>query len=182
MLVPEDRADRAFTEYHRAHRRAAAEQDTDAPAFHLPAAGDRYPRSSWPALEAAAWARGTDPGRFPAFDLTLFEAFFGRSGDVSDPAVLVRLAGAAGLDAAGLSGALTSRRYQPRVRDEHLEAVGLGIHGIPAFLIPGQPPIVGAVPYADLARAVDRALGIADAEGGGSSKPPGVIQEGTAFL
>jgi predicted DsbA family dithiol-disulfide isomerase len=182
VLRPEDRADQVFSEYHRAHRRAAAEQDTDAPAFHLPAAGDRYPRSSWPALEAAAWALDTDPGRFAEFDLSLFEAFFGRSEDVSDPAVLIRLARAGGLDAAGMSAALTSRRYQPRVRDEHLEAVGLGIHGIPAFLIPGQPPIVGAVPYVDLTRAVDRALGIAEAEDGGSSKPPGVIQEGTAFL
>jgi predicted DsbA family dithiol-disulfide isomerase len=68
------------------------------------------------------------------------------------------------------------------VRDEHLEAVSLGIHGIPAFLVPGQPPIVGAVPYADLERAVDRALGMAEDTDGGSSKPPGVIQEGTAFL
>ena len=180
MLRPEDRADQVFAEYHRAHRRAAAEQDTDAPAFHLPAAGDRYPRSSWPALEAAVWARATDPDRFPAFDLTLFEAFFGRSEDVSDPAVLLHLAEAGGLDAAGLTAALASRRYQPQVQDEHLEAVGLGIHGIPAFLVPGQPPIVGAVSYAELARAVDRALGDAAAEG--SSRPPGIIQEGTAFL
>jgi len=182
VLRPEEQADRVFTEYHRTHRRAAAEQDTDAPAFHLPTAGERYPRSSWPALEAAAWARATDPRRFPAFDAGLFEAFFGRSEDVSDPAVLVRLAEAAGLDAAGLSAALADRRYQPQVRDEHLEAVGLGIQGIPAFLIPGQPPIVGAVPYAALVEAVDRALGIAGAEGEGSSKPPGVIQEGTAYL
>jgi predicted DsbA family dithiol-disulfide isomerase len=110
--------------------------------------------------------------------LSLFEAFFGRSEDVSDPAVLGRLAGAAGLDAAGLSAALAHRAYQPRVREEHLEAVGLGIHGIPAFLVPGQPAIVGAVPYSALARAVDRALGTAE----GSSMPPGVIQEGTAFF
>jgi len=158
VLVPEDRADRAFTEYHRAHRRAAADQEADAPAFHLPAAGDRYPRSSWPALEAAAWARDVDAGRFLAFDLGLFEAFFGRSEDVSDPAVLARLARAAGLDGAGLAEVLAQRRYQPRVREEHLEAVGLGIRGVPAFLVPGQPPIVGAVPYAELRRAVDRAL------------------------
>ncbi len=181
VLRPEDRADQVFTEYHRTHRRAAAEQDADAPAFHLPAAGDRYPRSSWPALEAAAWARAMDPGRFPAFDLSLFEAFFGRSEDVSDPAVLVRLAGAAGLDAARLSTALAGRRYQTQVRDEHLEAVGLGIQGIPAFLIPDQPPIVGAAPYAALVLAVDRALGTAGAGGEGPFKPPGVIQEGTTF-
>jgi predicted DsbA family dithiol-disulfide isomerase len=180
VLRPEDRVNQVFTEYHRAHRRAAAEQDTDAPAFHLPAAGDRYPRSSWPALEAAAWARVNDPGRFAEFGLRLFEAFFGHSEDVSDPDVLIRLAGAAGLDTAGLSVALARREYQPRVREEHLEAVGLGIHGVPAFLVPDQPPIVGAVPYGALARAVDRALGIAEADS--PSRPPGVNQEGTAFL
>ena len=182
MLRAEDRADQVFTEYHRAHRRAAADQDTDAPAFHLPLAGDRYPRSSWPALEAAAWVRNTDPGRFAGFDLSLFEAFFGRSEDVSDPTVLLRLSRAGGLDSAGLLAALTNRRYQAQVRDEHLEAVSLGIHGIPAFLVPGQPPIVGAVPYAALERAVDRALGVAEGKGEGSSGPPGVIQEGTALF
>jgi predicted DsbA family dithiol-disulfide isomerase len=158
VLRPEEQADRVFTEYHRTHRRAAADQDPDAPVFHLPVAGDRYPRSSWPALEAAAWARATDPGRFSAFDLSLFEAFFGRSEDVSDPALLARLARTVGLDGAGLAEALAQHRYRPRVREEHLEAVGLGIHGIPAFLVPGAPPIVGAVPYAELERTVDRAL------------------------
>jgi len=58
-------------------------QDTDAPTFHLPAAGDRYPRSSLPALEAATWVRESHPVLFPAFDLALFEAFFGRTEDIS---------------------------------------------------------------------------------------------------
>jgi predicted DsbA family dithiol-disulfide isomerase len=96
-------------------------------------------------------------------------------------AVLTRVAATSGLDSAELTSALTSRRYQPRVWEEHLEAMGQGIHGIPAFLIPGQAPIVGAVPYADLARAVDRALGAPEVEGEGSSKS-GIIQAGTAYL
>lgn len=158
ILVADDRQDRKFSDYHLAHRQAAAIQDTDAPLFHLPAAGDRYPRSSLPALEAATWVRETHLGLFPGFDLALFEAFFGRTEDISDPEILARLAASVGLDASALRGALLSGTSRRTVMQEHLEASDLGIHGIPTLLIPGCAPIVGAVPYADLERAVEAVL------------------------
>lgn len=158
ILVPEDRADRAFTDYHRAHRQAAGAQDTDSPVFQIPAVGQRYPRSSLPALEAATWAREAHPGLFPDFDLALFEAFFGRTEDISDPGVLARIGASVGLDPSALRAALTAGHSRPVVWREYLEATDQGIHGIPTLLIPGQAPIVGAIPYAELKRAVERAL------------------------
>lgn len=158
VLVAEDRADRRFSDYHLSHRHAAAVQDADAPAFHLPAAGSHYPRSSLPALEAATWVREEHPARFPAFDLALFEAFFGRTEDISDPEVLSGLAASVGLDPSPLRKALVSGRYRGRVMQEHLEASDQGIHGIPTILVPGRAPIVGAVPFADLKREVETAL------------------------
>jgi predicted DsbA family dithiol-disulfide isomerase len=156
--VAEERGDRVFADYHLMHRRAAGAQDADAPRFALPTPGATYPRWSLPALEAAAWARDTAAGRFEAFDLALFEAFFGRSEDVSDPEVLAATATAAGLDAEGLRQALGEGRYRPQVLAEHLEAVRQDIHAIPAVVIPSRPPLVGAVPYAELERAVRAAL------------------------
>jgi len=158
ILVPEDRADRSFTDYHRAHRHAAGTQDTDSPAFQIPLAGSRYPRGSLPALEAATWAREVHPDRFSAFDLALLEAFFGRTEDISDPEELERIAGSVGLASSALRTVLSTRRYSPMVLQEHHEATDQGIHGIPAILIPGRAPIVGAVPYAALRRAVEEAL------------------------
>ena len=156
--MPEERADRAFTDYHRAHRYAAGAQDADSPAFQIPAAGDRYPRGSLPALEAATWVREVHPELFAPFDLALFEAFFGRTEDISDPKVLEKIAGAVGLEPSALRPALSTGRYRSIVLQDYLEATNRGIHGIPTVLIPGQAPLVGAVLYTDLKRAVESAF------------------------
>jgi len=158
VLVPEDRADRTFRDYQRAHRQAAAAQGEDAPQFRIPEVGDRYPRCSFPALEAATWVRENHPERFPAFDLALFGAFFGRTEDISDPAVLGRLGVGCGVDSVAMRETLETRRYRGHVLREDGEARSLGIRGIPAILIPGGRPIVGAVPYVELRQAVDGAL------------------------
>jgi predicted DsbA family dithiol-disulfide isomerase len=145
--------------------------------------GDRYPRSSLPALEAATWAREEHPDRFEAFDLALFEAFFSRTEDISDPLVLGRIGALVGLEPSRLSDVLGTGCYRPTVFEEYLEAANQGIHGIPAILIPGQAPIVGAVPYPDLKHAVDRMLAGTAARGPRDASSEGtVIQEGTVFL
>jgi predicted DsbA family dithiol-disulfide isomerase len=109
-------------------------------------------------LEAATWVWDAYPDRFPVFDLLLFEAFFGRTEDIGDPEVLCRLAGQCGLDVAACSEVLREGTYRDRVLAEYHEAVGLGIRGIPAVVLPGRSPIVGAVLYPDLRGAVDAVL------------------------
>jgi len=158
VLVAEDRLDRTFRDYHRAHRQAAARQDEDAPRFQIPDAGHPYPRYSFPALEAGMWVRDNVPDRFAAFDLAVFEAFFGRTEDISDLDVLGRLADRCGLDGTRLADVVREGRCRERVLAEYQEAVGMGIRGVPAVAMPGRPPIVGAVPYPDLRRAVEAAL------------------------
>lgn len=158
MLVPEERSDRTFRDYHRAHRDAAARQDEDAPRFQIPDAGHPYPRYSLPALEAGTWVRDAHPDRFPDFDLAIFEAFFGRTEDISDLDVLRRLADRCGLDGAALAEAIREARCRTRVLTEYHEALALGIRGVPAIAMAGRAPIVGAVPYRDLRRAIEDAL------------------------
>jgi predicted DsbA family dithiol-disulfide isomerase len=97
--------------------------------------------------------------------------------------VLGRIGASARLDPSGLGEALRTARYRSLVFEEFLEAANQGIHGIPTILIPGQAPIVGAVPYAELRRAVERALGAASAGSWKESSSDGpIIQEGTAFF
>jgi predicted DsbA family dithiol-disulfide isomerase len=158
VLVAEDRLDRTFRDYHRAHRQAAAKQDEDAPRFQIPDAGHPYPRCSLPALEAGMWVRDTFPHRFAAFDMAVFEAFFSRTEDISDLHVLGRLADTCGLDGVTLAEVIREERYRERVLAEYQEALNMGIRGVPAVAMPGGPPIVGAIPYPELRRAVDAAL------------------------
>lgn len=87
-----------------------------------------------------------------------------------------------GLDPSALRAALTAGHSRPIVWREHLEATDQGIHGIPAILIPGQAPIVGAVPYAELKRAVEHAL--LGGAGGPRVDPDSgalIFHEGSAF-
>jgi predicted DsbA family dithiol-disulfide isomerase len=158
VLVPEERSDRTFLDYHRAHRDAAARQDEDSPRFQIPDVGRPYPRCSLPALEAGMWVRDTHPERFADFDLTIFEAFFGRTEDISDLDVLRGLADGCGVDGTALAGVVREARCRERVLAEYREALALGIRGVPAITISGRDPIVGAVPYRDLRRAVENAL------------------------
>jgi predicted DsbA family dithiol-disulfide isomerase len=62
------------------------------------------------------------------------------------------------LDGVALADVIRERRCRERVLAEHQEAIDMGIRGVPAVAIPGRPPIVGAVPYPDLRRAVEAAL------------------------
>ena len=154
VLVGEERTGRVFLDYHRAHRQAAGQQDADAPRFDIPPIGHPYPRSSLPALEAAAWVRDTQPDRFKTFDLALFQAFFTRTEDISDQETLGRIGESCGIDSWGMRSALASGRFRPTVLQETEDAFQAGIRGIPAVVLPGRPPIVGAVRYADLEQAV----------------------------
>lgn len=133
MLVPEEGSRPAFAEYHLMHRRRAAEL-TGLP-FGLPEVGSPYPKSSWNALQAAAWMRTHHPERFEAFDEALFRAFFQECRDISDPAVLAELAG-------------SELGYAPReeIAREHRTAMELGIHSIPSVII-GRELLSGALPY-----------------------------------
>jgi predicted DsbA family dithiol-disulfide isomerase len=63
------------------------------------------------------------------------------------------------LDVPGLSDVIREGRYRKRVFAEHQTAVDIAIRGVPAVVLPRQTPIVGAVPYEDLRRAAERALG-----------------------
>ena len=158
VLVAEDRIDRTFRDYHRAHRQAAARQDEDSPRFQIPGAGHPYPRCSLPALEAGLWVRDTFPDRFTAFDLAVFEAFFSRTEDISDLDVLRRLADRCGVDGTALADVIREARCRERVLAEYREALDMGIRGVPAVAMPGRLPIVGAVPYPELRRAIEAVL------------------------
>ncbi len=154
LLRPEDE-DRQFTAYHLQHRRAAR-QMTGLP-FDLPAVGTQYPRSSFPAHEAAHWVRQHHPAQFDAYDLALFAAFFEHTRDISDPVVLADVAREVEIDPAGLDEALQTRAHRDAVWAEYVTALDTGVQAIPTALIGGQA-IAGAVPYEEYAQAMRQTI------------------------
>jgi predicted DsbA family dithiol-disulfide isomerase len=93
------------------------------------------------------WAEGQ--GRQRALKETLLEAYFTKGDNPSDHAVLVRLAGEAGLDEEGARQVLASNAYADEVRQLEYYWQRAGIRSVPAIVINqrhlisgGQPPDV----------------------------------------
>lgn len=154
LLRPDDQ-DREFTPYQLQHREAA--RRLTGLDFRIPEAGAPYPRSSFPALEAAKWVEAHFPDRFLLFDLSIFEAFFARTEDISSSNVLSDIARGVGVPPDGLSGALAARTYRDAVLRDHREALERGVTAIPTVDLGGRA-LSGAAPYADYATALEAAL------------------------
>lgn len=155
LLRPEENPQARFTAYQLQHRQAA--RQLTGLEFHVPLVGDPYPRSSFPALEAAKWVEARDPERFSLFDLAVFEAFFGKTQDIGDPEVLAEIAQSVGIANQGLREALRDRTYEDAVWNDHREAMVRDIHSIPTVVI-GDAVISGAVPIGEYRTALQAEL------------------------
>ncbi len=99
---------------------------------------------SIPALEASEFARAH--GAFDAFHEGTYRAFWEFGEDVGKTDVLQGVARQVGLDAEALGFALEQGQYRTQVEQDIQEAVGLGVHAIPSFLM-GKYFFSGARPY-----------------------------------
>jgi predicted DsbA family dithiol-disulfide isomerase len=93
-------------------------------------------------------------GRQQALKLALLEAYHGRAENISDPAVLVRLAAQAGLDAERAREVLASNAFAAEVRERERYWLERGIHAVPAVVIDGQHLISGGQPVEVFERAL----------------------------
>lgn len=134
-----------YDEYVIRHRRAAAEMAPEL-GFAIPRPGQPYPSSSLPAQRLALRVRDTAPERLDLLEDALFRAVFVELADVGDPDVLRACARAADVEEAAVDQALADPELAVRAHREHAEAVRRGIRGIPALVVPGRAPLVGAVP------------------------------------
>lgn len=98
------------------------------------------------------WAQ--DSGRQQALEHALFEAYFTRGEDPSDPAVLVEAARAAGLDAAAAQTMLASDDHAAEVRAEEALWQSRGISAVPAVVIDERYLISGGQPVEAFERAL----------------------------
>jgi predicted DsbA family dithiol-disulfide isomerase len=114
---------------------------------------DKLPNSRR-ALMLAELAR--ERGVFDVMHRRLFDAFWARGLDIGDERVLRAEGAAAGLDEGEIVDALQDPRYLERVVAETDAALGLGVGGVPAWVIDQRVLVPGAQPHDVFARVLER--------------------------
>jgi predicted DsbA family dithiol-disulfide isomerase len=90
------------------------------------------------------WAATEDRQTLVATEL--FRRYFEEGEDISDPAVLAAAATAAGLDPAPVARLLAGDADRAEVEAEIAEASGMGVTGVPTFILGARYAISGAQP------------------------------------
>ena len=106
------------------------------------------------AQELGKWA-DTQPGGEAIHD-ALFRAYFVEALDISQPAVLLDIAGRVGLSRDGAREVLEQRTFKAAIDEDWALSRQYGITGVPTF-VAGRFGVVGAQPYEALEELVRKA-------------------------
>ena len=105
------------------------------------------------AHEATYWARAQ--GKADEFHSRVFDAFYGRGEDISDPEVLVRVAEELGLDGHALRVSLDEHEFLGDVLKDSEEARDLGLNSVPAFVADRRAALSGVQSADSLRQLID---------------------------
>ncbi|WP_445613378.1 DsbA family oxidoreductase [Geobacillus sp. YF-1] len=111
------------------------------------------PTNTFDAHRLAQYAK--EKGKLDDVVERLFFAYFTESKRISDRAVLLDIAEAAGLDRSETEAVLHGGRYTEQVRNDEAEAARLGVRGVPFFVLNGKYAISGAQPADVFRRALE---------------------------
>ena len=103
---------------------------------------ERLTTNTFDAHRLVKWAG--EQGLQTEMKLALFEAYFGRAEDVSDPSVLLSCVENLGLDRARAEQILKSDEYADVVRADEATYQQAGVSAVPAFIVNGKYLISGA--------------------------------------
>jgi predicted DsbA family dithiol-disulfide isomerase len=106
------------------------------------------------AQELGKWA-DTQPGGDALHD-ALFRAYFVEARDISQPAVLLEIAGRVGLPVDAAREVLEQRTFKAAVDADWALSRRYGVTGVPTFVV-GRHGVVGAQPYEVLEHLVKQA-------------------------
>ncbi len=96
-------------------------------------------------------------GAGDAFHMAVLEAYWRRGEDISDSAVLTRIAASVGLPTDALQAALADVQYAAQVDGDIAQARAFGLSGVPATVFDRKYLVSGAQPYAYFVSAVHKA-------------------------
>ena len=115
-----------------------------------------FTTNSHNALLLAEAAKEEGPEVFEALNEGLFRAYFTEGRNIGDPQVLRDVAQAAGVPAGRIVQAWSDAAYEKRLSRDHAAAAGIGITGIPTFIVDGRWTLEGAVPVEMLREAAKK--------------------------
>ena len=104
--------------------------------FRLP---EKFPVGTQVAARAFYLIADRDAARARDFAKRVFRAYFAHGCDVSDPAVVMELAAAAGVEPTDLGEPLKGEAIKERTRVEVDNAMRAGVFGSPHFIVDGEP-------------------------------------------
>lgn len=104
--------------------------------FRLP---EKFPVGSQVAARAFYLLDDADPVRAADFAKRIYRAYFAQGRDLSDPAVVMEAAAAAGADTEALTQGLQGDAIKDRLRAEVESAMKIGVFGSPYFIVDGEP-------------------------------------------
>lgn len=99
----------------------------------------RFPVSGQAGCRAFYWLQRDDPAAARALARALFDALFVEDRDIGDPAVVIDVAAARGVDRAALAAALSDPEVKARPREVTERAIEAGVFGSPFFVVDGEP-------------------------------------------
>ena len=97
-----------------------------------------YPVHTEHAARAFQWLGDRDPDEARAFAHGVFRAYFVDGRNISEPAVLLEIAGALGLDREEVSNAFSDLATKARLKAEIDLAEARGVFGSPFFIVEGE--------------------------------------------
>jgi 2-hydroxychromene-2-carboxylate isomerase len=94
---------------------------------------DEFPVNGVYALRGALWAQ--DTGNFAVYNQALFRAAWAENRPISNKAVVIEVAQAAGLDSAAVAAALDDAAVKERLRAATAAYEAKGVFGVPTFFV-----------------------------------------------
>jgi predicted DsbA family dithiol-disulfide isomerase len=119
---------------------------------------DAHRLIAWAGSQDAEGGQGAQ-GAQGALVARLFDDYFTQGADLSDRAVLVAAATAAGLDTVTAEAVLASGGFAEEIGADQAEAVDRGISGVPAFVVDDEWVIPGAQDTERMVQLLERVLG-----------------------
>ncbi len=109
-----------------------------------------FTTNSHKALLLAESVKETAPGLLEALNERLFRAYFSEGKNIGDATVLDRIAEETGVPGETFDRAWSDPLFEERLKKQGQAAIGMGITGVPTFIIGGRWIVEGAVPVDEL--------------------------------
>ncbi|MCH8951119.1 MAG: DsbA family oxidoreductase [Proteobacteria bacterium] len=116
------------------------------------------------------WAGNT--GHQPAVVQHLFQRYFEQGEDISDHAILLEVAEAAGMERAVVAELLAGDADRKTLSEEEQAARRMGVGGVPCFVVDGRYVLQGAQDVATWKRVIAELAGAQGGEAGEAQRAP----------